>query len=224
MCGRFTRYHTWKEVHDYLSLFSTTASNLQPRYNIAPTTDCEVVREGDEGREMFTARWGLLPHWAKDIKFGAKTFNARCETVAEKPSFRDAFKKRRCVVPASGYYEWKTEDGKKRPYHITLPDKPVMVFAGLWEINKRLGDEPVTSFTIITTEASEAVQQVHHRMPVILEKEKVSAWMQEDTPVDDLVEMMQSYEDDIQISRANQKVGGVKEQGPEMLSPDPELL
>ncbi|MGB0557535.1 MAG: SOS response-associated peptidase [Paracoccaceae bacterium] len=217
MCGRFTRYHIWKEVHDYLSLFSTTASNLQPRYNIAPTTDCEVVREGDGGREMFTARWGLLPHWAKDIKFGAKTFNARSETVAEKPSFRDAFKKRRCVIPASGYYEWRTESGKKQPYHFTIPDQPVMVFAGLWEENKRVAEDPIVSFTILTTDANKTVSDYHHRMPVLLDQEGIAAWMDEDAGVDDMEQLMLPFAGDIEVTAANPKVGRVKEQGADLI-------
>lgn len=220
MCGRFTRYHSWQEVHDYLSIWTEApASNLQPRYNISPTQEVEVVLQNTEGHRVTQQkRWGLLPAWATDTKFSAKTFNARCETMAEKPSFRSAFKSRRCIVPASGYYEWHTEDGVKQPYHITLPDTPVVAFAGLYETNTKLGDKPTHSFTIITTEASEAVQEVHHRMPVILQPETFETWLDASSALEKVARLMRSYEGDVQLDRVGREVGNVKNQGQNLIA------
>ena len=135
MCGRFTQHYTWAEVYAFLELFGPPR-NLRPRYNIAPTTSVDVVRLDRDGqRELVSMRWGLVPFfWKKSLKDVPATFNARVETVAEKPMFRDAFRKRRCIVPASGFYEWTGEKGAKQPHLFTAADgSPVLAFAGLWD-------------------------------------------------------------------------------------------
>lgn len=189
MCGRFSQGHSWSDVHAFLSLLGP-AQNLAARYNVAPTQEVGVVRAADGGRRLAMLRWGLLPPWAKDAAIAARLINARAETVGEKPSYRSAFKHRRCLVPADGFYEWKTEGKAKQPYHIHLPEDALFCFAGLWE-SWRVpegvvlpasyrglgpGDE-IESFTIITTDAAPSIAQIHHRMPVILNPADFEPWL-----------------------------------------------
>jgi putative SOS response-associated peptidase YedK len=179
MCGRFTQHYTWQEVHAFLSLFGDlgTPRNLQPRYNIAPTTFIDVVttRVRDReivGREMVPMRWGLVPAWwKKSRKDVPATFNARAETVAEKPMFRGAFKYRRCIIPASGFYEWTGGKGARQPRYFSAADgSSVLAFAGLWDswMDRENADE-VISATIIVSGASAWMEPYHDRMPVLLE-------------------------------------------------------
>ena len=140
MCGRFTNRFTWKELHERLDLIGTPL-NLRPRYNVAPSQDVAVARAADpgsrsgagEGRTLAMLRWGLIPSWAKDHAIGHKLINARSETAAEKPSFRSAFRHRRCLIPADGFYEWQRRGGTRQPWLFGLRDGAPMVFAGLWE-------------------------------------------------------------------------------------------
>ncbi len=183
MCGRFTRMYTWEELHALYMLSPggpREGSNLQPRYNICPTTQIDIIRERDGRRELVSARWGLVPSWwKKPLKELPATFNARSDTVAEKPMFRGAFRARRCIIPASGYYEWrKGEDGGREPHYFTRADKAILSLAGLWEewVDPASG-EVVTSATIIVTDASQDLSHIHHRMPVILEADQISDWL-----------------------------------------------
>ena len=163
MCGRFTQHYTWREL---VALYRLTmpAVNLQPRYNIAPTTTIDVVvpRAGDR-LELVQMRWGLIPSWwKKTAKEAPSTFNARAETVAEKPMFRAAFKRSRCVIPASGYYEWKATETGKQPYYISAADGSVLSFAGLWdEWHDVETGEMVKSCTIIVTAANAFTRKTH---------------------------------------------------------------
>ena len=180
MCGRFTQHYTWAEVHTFLDVFST-GRNLRPRYNIAPTTDVDVIRLDQAGRrEMVTMRWGLVPFfWKKGIKEVPATFNARAETVAEKPMFREAFKRRRCIVPASGFYEWTGEKGDKTPHLFTAADgSPVLAMAGLWDRwRDPATSEEGLSCTIVVSGASEWMQPYHDRMPVLLAPGDFDDWL-----------------------------------------------
>ena len=187
MCGRFTQHYTWAEVHAFLNVFGDlgTPRNLQPRYNIAPTTFIDVVttRVRDReivGREVVPMRWGLIPTWwKKSRKDVPATFNARAETVAEKPMFRGAFKYRRCIIPASGFYEWTGGRDARQPHLFTAADgAPVLAFAGLWDrwIDPDNFDE-VISATIIVSGASAWMAPYHDRMPVLLEPQSFDAWL-----------------------------------------------
>jgi putative SOS response-associated peptidase YedK len=180
MCGRFTQNYTWQEVHAFLSLFGTPR-NLRPRYNIAPTTSVDVVRLNPEGqRELVSMRWGLVPFfWKKPLKDVPATFNARAETVAEKPMFRDAFKRRCCIIPASGFYEWTGEKGAKQPHLFSAADgSPILAFAGLWDRWRNPDDgEDVLSCTIIVSGASDWMTPYHDRMPVLLSSTAIDAWL-----------------------------------------------
>ncbi len=154
------------------------AEPIRKRFNIAPTQEAPVVRMGPGGaREVAMLRWGLVPPWAKELAVGTKMINARSEGVEAKPAFRAAVRERRCLVPATGFFEWKGAPGRKQPYAITLPDRPVFAFAGLWETWKPREGDPIETFAIVTTEANDAVAAIHDRMPVILPREAEDAWL-----------------------------------------------
>ena len=206
MCGRFTQRFSWRQVHAFLRL-GGLASNLRPRYNLAPSQSAAVVRCQDGERRLSMLRWGLIPVWAKDPNIGHKLINARGETAAVKPSFRAAFSKRRCLVPVDGFYEWRREGTARQPWLIAPRDGGLMVFAGLWErwrvpegavlrgsLAERRPSDIVETFTILTTEANETMRALHHRMPVILAPEVFERWLSgADVPLDpapvDLLEM-----------------------------------
>lgn len=149
-------------------------TNLGPDYNVAPTHEMPIVRRNQDDRrnEIAIARWGLIPHWAKDEKIAYSTFNARSETAASKPAFRDAFKRRRCLVPADGFFEWKRDGKEKQPYLIRLKGGGLFAFAGLWAIWN-----DVTSFTIMTSQPNELMAEIHNRMPVILGADDHDRWL-----------------------------------------------
>ena len=179
MCGRFTQRYTWSEVHAFLSVIGA-AKNLRPRYNIAHTTTIDVVRSTEAGRELVPMRWGLVPvWWKKPLKDVPATFNARAETVAQKPMFRDAFRKRRCIIPASGFFEWTGDRGEKVPHLFTAGDgSPILAFAGLWDrwTDPASGEE-VLSATVIVSGASDWMAPYHDRMPVLLAPDSFDGWL-----------------------------------------------
>lgn len=175
MCGRFTQTHSAAEL---VALFDLEEiPEWQPRFNIAPT---QLIPAIVEPGHLKSLRWGLIPSWAKDPTIGAKLINARAETVSEKPSFRDAFKRRRCLIAADGYYEWKKQAGKKQPFYFQLESHHPFAFAGLWERWNSLEGETIETCTIITTEANELAATVHDRMPVILGKANYDRWLDPD--------------------------------------------
>ncbi|MHC5024335.1 MAG: SOS response-associated peptidase [Planctomycetota bacterium] len=178
MCGRYA-LTTPPDV--LAALFGLTKGPaMKPRYNIAPTQIVPIVRAGEAGgREMVVVRWGLIPSWAKDPAIGNRMINARSESAATKPAFRSAFRHRRCLVPADGFYEWRKLDSGKQPYLIRRADGEPMALAGLWEswTNKTDADETIESCTVLTTDANETLSDLHDRMPVILEPESFDAWL-----------------------------------------------
>lgn len=179
MCGRFTRNYTWRQIHEMYAL-TGAASNLQPRFNICPTTTVDAVVEVEGARHLVPMRWGIIPNWwskpLKELKLA--TCNARAETVAVKPMFRDAFRRNRCILPASGYYEWHDTPGGKQPFYFTRRDGAVMTIAGLWdEWRDRATGETIKSCAMIITEPNKFVAEVHDRMPVVLEREQIAAWL-----------------------------------------------
>ncbi|MEA2553104.1 MAG: hypothetical protein QOJ65_1280 [Fimbriimonadaceae bacterium] len=151
---------------------------LEARYNVAPTQDVPaVVQRLDTGkRQLDNFRWGLVPYWAEDLKIGQKLINARAETIFEKPAFRSAARKRRCLIPAEGFYEWRTEKGKKRPYFFRLKNGELMAFAGLWE-SKRLETGKLRTCTIVTTAPNELILPFHDRMPALVRQEDFDQWL-----------------------------------------------
>ena len=177
MCGRFVGYRNLDELKEIFPI-DRSACEVTANYNVAPSQEILAIfnQQGENWLDKF--HWGLVPFWAKDTAIGNRMINARAETVAEKPSFKNAFKKRRCLIIADGFYEWKGPKGQKQPMLITLPDKKPFAFAGLWETwDKKDPQTPYRSCTIITTEASLSVRDIHHRMPVILKPEVYSHWL-----------------------------------------------
>ena len=189
MCGRFTQRLSWAELHELMDLIGPPR-NLRPRYNVAPSQDVAVVRAADGGRNLSMLRWGLIPAWAKDPAIGYRLINARSETVAEKPSFRSAYRRRRCLIPADGFYEWQRLGKIRQPWLFGLRDGAPFAFAGLWErwtvpegaaLTGSLAElgagDPVETCTILTTAANETVAPVHGRMPVILPRDACDPWL-----------------------------------------------
>ena len=177
MCGRYTNHLSWTEIVELYDLTDPgPAQNLPVRLNIAPTQDVPFVAEEQGVRTLKTGRWWLVPHWAKEMPKYAM-FNARSEDAAQKPAFRDAFKRRRCLIPATGYYEWtKAEDGGKDPHYIHLPGNEPFSFAGLWAHNEVLD---IISCTILTAAAAPEIAHLHHRMPIILDRSAYVGWLDE---------------------------------------------
>lgn len=193
MCGRFVRDIAPEMLASIYRL--TALPELPARYNIAPGQPVAAVRENHAGaRELVELRWGLVPHWARDPAIGARMINARSETVAEKPSFRQALRSRRCIIPASGFYEWAKLGKQKLPHYIRLRAGEIMSLAGLWESWTSPGGEHLESCTILTTAANRLIRTIHDRMPVILHDEKCSRWLsREFDDVDQLAELFQPY-------------------------------
>ncbi len=155
----------------------TEELSLEPRYNIAPTQPVLTIRIESESRKAKIIRWGLIPHWAKDIKIGARLINARSETAAQRPAFRDPFRIRRCLIPADGFYEWKKVGKKIKPHLVTLRDRSPFAFAGLWDSWKSQNGEIIESCSILTTDANELIRPVHERMPSILSQGDYKLWL-----------------------------------------------
>jgi putative SOS response-associated peptidase YedK len=182
MCGRFTNRLTWREIVALyrLTVPATPERNLPARYNICPTDTIDAVVQREEKRELVPMRWGLIPSWwTKTAKEMPSTFNARAETVAEKPIFRDALKRSRCLIPASGYYEWLKTPTGKQPYYYTARDGSPLTFAGVWDEWKSAGGtgEPLKSCTMIVTNANDLTRRVHDRMPVLLQPKDFDRWL-----------------------------------------------
>ena len=193
MCGRFVGYRNIEALREHFPIDRVEAT-LSPNFNAAPTQMIPVIVRHDGRNVLRTFRWGLVPFWAKDPTIGSRMINARSETVDSKPSFRNAFRKRRCLIPADGFYEWKGQAGRKQPMFITLPGEKPFGFAGLWEVwdDKGKAEKPLYTCTIITTDASPSIQDIHHRMPVILKPEVFEKWIDEETPDDALKEILNS--------------------------------
>jgi putative SOS response-associated peptidase YedK len=182
MCGRFVQYSPLQTIQQILDV-GTVSFEVIPNYNVAPTQKIITVIKHNNENKLEKLHWGLVPFWAKDISIGSRMINARAETVSQKPSFRNAFRKRRCLIPADGFYEWKGEKGNKQPYYVSIPSGEPFSFAGLWETwtDKETGEESVyKSCTIITTAASESIREIHHRMPVILDPKFHEKWLNAD--------------------------------------------
>jgi putative SOS response-associated peptidase YedK len=177
MCGRFAFYSPSEATAELFGV--SGALPVEARYNIAPTQYVAAIRNGEEGSpELAMLRWGLVPFWAKDPSIGNRMINARAETVAEKPAFRAAYRHRRCLVLADGFYEWRREGSAKTPFYISAADGQPFAFAALWENwHSKESDESIQSTTLITTEANEFMADLHHRMPVVLTPATAGTWL-----------------------------------------------
>jgi len=226
MCGRYATFgpvslsREAKTVLDQLELDIVSEINQRDdQFNIAPTQKALVIASGEHGYEIKPLRWGLVPSWAKDEKFGAKAINARAETVATKPAFRAAFKKRRCLVPASGYFEWRVEDGGKQPYFIHDPAGDLLMFAGLWEAWRPAdGSEPIKTFTIITGEPGKVSGDIHARQPVILPPDLWAVWC-DGMPDEASATLVAAPEAELVYHPVPKAVGSPRNKGPELVEP-----
>ncbi len=179
MCGRYSLTKPIKTLKEHFQAIAVALEH-DKHYNIAPSQRVPVILAGAQGREIHALRWGLIPSWAKDPDMGNRLINARAETVHEKPSFRSSFRKRRCLVPADGFYEWQVRDEGKFPQYIRMRTGGLFAFAGLWS-EWDSGQETLRTFTIITTTANRELESIHHRMPVILLPEQYDGWMDPET-------------------------------------------
>jgi putative SOS response-associated peptidase YedK len=222
MCGRF-RLSRHKEILAEYFGMDFDALEWHPRYNIAPTQQVPVITQDGEVRKVSLMRWGLVPSWSADLSGGAGMINARSETAAEKPSFREAMQRRRCLIPADAFYEWQRSTSAKQPFCIEVGDAELFAFAGLWDSWQGPDGKPVETCTILTTTANEAIADVHDRMPVILPREKFERWL--DSRMQDAEEaakMLGPYD----VGRTNRhpvgtSVNRVANDGPECSAPTP---
>ena len=220
MCGRFTQAMSWEKLHRLYQMPSQAPLNLRARYNGAPTQEFAACRLDAQGARVLTKlRWGLIPSWAPDMKMGARMINARAETVHEKRAYRAAFKRRRCLIPASGWFEWREEKIGKQPWHISPADGAPVSFAGLWERWEK-GDEPIETFTILTTAASPTLADIHDRQPTILDPGDFDDWLSPSTPQDRLLALARrSLEGPFGSWRVSQRVNSSRNEGPDLLLP-----
>lgn len=198
MCGRFTLTQSAEEITEFFGL--SEVLELTPRYNIAPSQLIAAIIQdkGSQENKLKWMRWGLIPSWAKDTRIGYKLINARSETLTEKPSFRNAFKHRRCLIIADGFYEWQKQEKHKQPYYIQLRDKQPFAFAGLWETWQQEDEKAIISCTIITTEANALMQPIHDRMPVILSPDVYEQWLDPTfAQSNDLQEYLKPYDSEM---------------------------
>lgn len=220
MCGR---YAITQKTFDYLeSILNTKFGEVVPRYNIAPTTFIPVIRPHDEFYLMEEMRWGLVPSWSKEATLNFATFNARIETVAQKPAFRSAFRKRRCVIPASGFYEWHTdEEGAKQPYYFRLKAGHEMALAGLWESWQGPDGKVLQSCTILVGSANPVVGRFHERMATILPDALIEDWLNPRESTDYLLTLLADpyTETEMEAIKVSRKVNSVRNQSAEVLLP-----
>ncbi|MBE0615782.1 MAG: SOS response-associated peptidase [Burkholderiales bacterium] len=220
MCGRYNIITDPQALYDAFQVEVELNASPLARYNVAPATDQLVVLEEDGRRAARWHHWGLIPHWAKDMSIGYKTINARGESVAAKPAFRAAFRQRRCLVPASGFYEWKALAGGKQPYLIRMRSGELFAFAGLWE--SWAGPEGERrSFTIVTTAPNALMERIHDRMPVIIPRAQYARWL--DPALRDPAQvqaMIASYpESELEAIPVGRQIGNVRNQGPALIEP-----
>lgn len=220
MCGRFTLTSDMDLLLYRFAIGMPVDFDYLPRYNIAPTqTILGIVNEDDQSRfKLF--KWGLIPFWAKDTKFGAKMINARCETLAEKPSFKHLIKRRRCLIPADGFYEWIQTETPKQPVYIRLKSSQPFAFAGLWD-EWQSSSEVIQSCTIITTEANSLIQPVHNRMPVILRPEQEQLWLDPELQnYDELSKLFKPYpSEEMEMYPVSRLVNSPRNESPKCLEP-----
>ena len=221
MCGRFAFYSPAEAT---ALLFGAIGSlNMKPRYNIAPTQYVAAIRSVDhQNAELVSLRWGLVPSWAKDPSIGNRMINARAETVAEKPSFRNAYRRRRCLILADGFYEWHTEDSVRIPYFVSLASGESFAFGGLWETwaSEETG-EVLETTTIVTTEANDYLRQLHHRMPVVIEPGNAARWLGGD------MDYLRDYSTSAPVVRAwpgDREVNNTRNDGTGLINPAGELV
>jgi putative SOS response-associated peptidase YedK len=229
MCGRFVSSSPPDEIAKYFGVEEVSESVLEPNFNVAPSLDIYTVLETGGVRRLEPIHWGLVPIWAKDMKIGNRMINARAESLADKNAYKRAFRKRRCIIPADGFYEWRKIPGQKtkQPYYITRTDGEPFAFAGLWEVwrGPDRDQDPIASCTIITGEPNDKMSEIHDRMPVMLPPSAWDQWL--DPEVDDLDLLgrflVPAPSELIRIHAVSTEVNNVRNQGPQLTDPvDPD--
>ena len=222
MCGRFSIAKERDEIEDRFEIHIDPAM-FTKNYNAAPSQILPIITNEEQEQASFH-KWGLIPHWAKDETIGNKLINARGETIAEKPSFRDAAEKRRCLVITDGFYEWQRSGGEKQPYHITLADESLFTFAGLWESWKAEDGRDVRTFTIITTEPNELMKPIHNRMPVMLTPDNERVWISDES-LEDVMHLLKPYDEkEMNAYPVTKKVNSPKNNDRSVMESDQQLL
>lgn len=198
MCGRYTLIANEEAIRLLFELPAFDERLVVPRYNIAPTQPVVVVRQGPKGRELVPMRWGLIPWWAKDPKSLPLMINARAESLTKKPAYRDAFKYRRCLVPASGFYDWqKRGSGTKQPYAVLPADRSPIAFAGLWETWHSADGSEIDTAVIITTDANQLLMPIHERMPAVIEPQDFERWLSPQTTPEQAATLLKPAREDL---------------------------
>jgi putative SOS response-associated peptidase YedK len=222
MCGRFARRATREVLAEWFGVDLEDLPAFPPSYNVAPQSVQPIVRQSPEtgAKEFSLLRWGLVPSWAKNAKIGYSTINARAEEVASKPAFREALRKRRCLVPADAFYEWARVDAKnKQPFAIALKSGEPFALAGLWERWRPPEGEALETFTILTTEANELVEPAHNRMPVILEPRNYNRWLEPGAAEQLPVDLLRPFPAEEMVSwPVDERVGNVRNDDPDLLA------
>lgn len=223
MCGRYTLSRQGSVVVDELADIRIELGDFVPRYNVAPGQEAPVLRIGPGGAEVARLRWGLIPSWARDPKIAWQCINARAETLATKPAFRTAFRRRRCAVLADGFYEWLPVPDGKQPWYFSRRDRGLLLFAGLWESWRQSeASEPVDTFTVVTTRPNAVAAPIHDRMPVILEGGRAQAWLDPGTEGEALESVLQPASDSLlEVHLVSRVVNSARFDGPECIAPLP---
>lgn len=225
MCGRYGRRADKQRIAEWMQTHNTNVfddSYLAPSYNVCPQSFQPVVRLEPETREreLTVMRWGLVPFWAKDTKIGFSTINAKAETVPTSPTFREAWKRRRCLVPAEWFYEWqKLDEKRKQPYAIGMKDDSIFAFGGLWERwkDKATGQE-LETYTVITTDPNELLEPIHNRMPVIVARKDYDRWMSSSDPSQLPVDLLKPYPaEEMKVWKVGNAVGNVRNNSPDLI-------
>lgn len=215
MCGRFTLYVDSKKLNTVFHL-TDNIFDYVPRYNIAPGQNVPVVTQNADGRVILNMKWGLVPHWAKDAKIGNRLINARAETIDDKPAFKTSFRHRRCLIPADGFYEWKKTNGKQ-PMYISLPDRSVFAFAGIWSQWVPPEGGLINTCSIITTDANGFIKNIHDRMPVMFDQGwQFRAWF-EQNDISLLKKLLQPYAGDLTAHPVSSAVNSPKSDSPQLI-------
>jgi len=221
MCGRFAQQRPASELAEIFSA-EPLVDDPGPRYNVAPTDEALVVVQREDRRGITAYRWGLIPHWSDSPKVGSRMFNARAETLVNAPAFRDAFQRKRCLVPVECFYEWRREGTVRQPYTIGRADGAPLALAGLWDGWRDPATDSVRrSFTIVTTAPNDAMATLHNRMPVILPESDWAAWLDRDYPDRSrLLGMLEPRDEpELAIRAVSQLVNNVRNDGPELIAP-----
>jgi len=236
MCGRYTHLFTWAELHRLMSLGNLTPeeqaqidAQLRKRYNVAPQQNAPVIINTGAARALAFFRWGLIPFWSKDASIANRTINARSETVASSPAFREAFKRQRCLVPVSGFYEWQPLEGssRKQPWYIHAPDNSILFFAGIYdewtppeESKPARPGAPLRTFSILTTGANAFMRTLHTRMPVLLKKPQQDQWLDASATAQDLAPLLLPSDPALLTAhRVSTKVNSVRFDDPACIEP-----